>query len=271
MSAVWAVVTSGIYGRSGCPASPGPNMSDRFRWRPPLVADTVIEPLLQSWPGVRPSGTFGPFVTSACAIIKQRRRLPAANQVAECRGPVPGLQRFGLTDPFLPPVGLAEADPDGLGLSRAGAGAVRAFTQAVATDVVRPHRSMHLDRFVSSISRRDGLGPRTAHYLAMRLGQPAAWPISNRGLRRTLPASTGGWTRQSPDRWRPWRALATAHLLLADGPPPAPAARAVRPGLLGRQLDPVLRRKREAEGEPRVIHTVRGVGCVLREDSEGGR
>ncbi|MDP9208285.1 MAG: winged helix-turn-helix domain-containing protein, partial [Actinomycetota bacterium] len=32
-----------------------------------------------------------------------------------------------------------------------------------------------------------------------------------------------------------------------------------------------LRRKLEAEGEPRVIHTVRGVGYVLREDPEGGR
>src|SRR4029450_9884033 len=32
-----------------------------------------------------------------------------------------------------------------------------------------------------------------------------------------------------------------------------------------------LRRRLEAEGEPRVIHTVRGVGYVLREDPEGGR
>jgi two-component system response regulator MprA len=32
-----------------------------------------------------------------------------------------------------------------------------------------------------------------------------------------------------------------------------------------------LRRKLETEGEPRVIHTVRGVGYVLREDPEGGR
>jgi DNA-binding response OmpR family regulator len=32
-----------------------------------------------------------------------------------------------------------------------------------------------------------------------------------------------------------------------------------------------LRRKLEAEGEPRVIHTVRGVGYVLRDDPEAGR
>jgi len=32
-----------------------------------------------------------------------------------------------------------------------------------------------------------------------------------------------------------------------------------------------LRRKLEAEGERRVIHTVRGVGYVLREDPEGSR
>jgi two-component system response regulator MprA len=32
-----------------------------------------------------------------------------------------------------------------------------------------------------------------------------------------------------------------------------------------------LRRKLEAEGEQRVIHTVRGVGYVLREDPDGIR
>jgi two-component system, OmpR family, response regulator MprA len=32
-----------------------------------------------------------------------------------------------------------------------------------------------------------------------------------------------------------------------------------------------LRRKLEIEGEPRVIHTVRGVGYVLREDPDGTR
>ncbi|HEV3497807.1 MAG TPA: winged helix-turn-helix domain-containing protein, partial [Actinomycetes bacterium] len=32
-----------------------------------------------------------------------------------------------------------------------------------------------------------------------------------------------------------------------------------------------LRRKLETEGEPRIIHTVRGVGYVLREDPEGSR
>src|SRR6266536_3105896 len=32
-----------------------------------------------------------------------------------------------------------------------------------------------------------------------------------------------------------------------------------------------LRRKLETEGEPRVIHTVRGVGYVLREDPDGAR
>jgi two-component system response regulator MprA len=32
-----------------------------------------------------------------------------------------------------------------------------------------------------------------------------------------------------------------------------------------------LRRKLELEGEPRVIHTVRGVGYVLREDQDGAR
>jgi 3-methyladenine DNA glycosylase/8-oxoguanine DNA glycosylase len=76
-----------------------------------------------------------------------------------------------------------------------------------------------LDRLVDSITAVEGLGPWTAHYLALRIGERDACPITDLGLRRALEGRaepSAGWGKLA-DRWRPWRALAVTHLWLADG------------------------------------------------------
>jgi AraC family transcriptional regulator, regulatory protein of adaptative response / DNA-3-methyladenine glycosylase II len=175
-----------------------------------LGADPVIGPLLRARPGVRPPGTFDPFETGVRAIIGQRATIAAASAITgrlveRLGAPVPGLQHLGLTRTFPQPDTLAGADLGGLGLSGARQAAVRAFAQAVAEGALPLDRSASLDRLVVAISELDGLGPWTAHYLALRLGEPDAWPIRDRGL--TALAA----------RWRPWRALAAAHLWMANG------------------------------------------------------
>ena len=79
--------------------------------------------------------------------------------------------------------------------------------------------SVGLDRLVSSITALDGLGPWTANYLALRLGEPDACPTSDLALRRALPrrAPTAAALGDLAERWRPWRALAATHLWIADG------------------------------------------------------
>jgi len=97
---------------------------------------------------------------------------------------------------------------------------VRSFARAVADDTIRLDRSVGLDRLVSSIQAVDGLGPWTANYIALRLGERDAWPTTDLGLRRALAkhvrrsASPG----ELAERWRPWRALAATHLWLAESP-----------------------------------------------------
>jgi AraC family transcriptional regulator of adaptative response / DNA-3-methyladenine glycosylase II len=62
-----------------------------------------------------------------------------------------------------------------------------------------------------------GLGPWTAHYLALRVGDPDAFPASDLGLRRSLehllgrPVSARD-AEAASDAWRPWRSLAATHL-----------------------------------------------------------
>ena len=92
---------------------------------------------------------------------------------------------------------------------------------------MRLDRSIGLERLIASITALDGLGPWTAHYLALRLGEPDACPTTDLGLRRALPRHAPHAAAALDDlaeRWRPWRALAATHLWIADADE-APAAR----------------------------------------------
>ena len=188
-----------------------------------LAGDPVVGPLLRKRPGLRVPGTWDPYETGVRAILGQQVSVAGANTLAgrlvERLGtPVPGLDRFGLTHTFPSPDTLAEADLGDLGLTGARAEAVRSFARAVAGDSIRLDRSVGLDRLVSSIQAIDGLGPWTANYIALRLGERDAWPTTDLGLRRALAkhlrrsASPG----ELAERWRPWRALAATHLWLAE-------------------------------------------------------
>jgi len=181
-----------------------------------LGADPVVGPLLQARPGLRVPGTWDPYETGIRAILGQQVSVAGANTLAgrlvERLGTSVPFERFGLSRLFPPPAALAEADLAELGLTSARAAAVRSFARAVSEDEIRLDRSVGLDRLVASIQAIDGLGPWTAHYIALRLGERDAWPATDLGLRRAL----GAHAPAVAERWRPWRALAATHLWLAD-------------------------------------------------------
>jgi len=187
-----------------------------------LAEDPTIGPLLKRRPGLRPPGTWDPFETGVRAILGQQVTVAGANTLAgrltERLGRrVPGLVRLGLSHTFPSADTLATADLSGLGLTRARAAAVRSFAGAVTEGTVRLDRSLGLDRFAASITAIDGLGPWTAQYLALRLGEPDACPITDLGLRRALPRDAPAPLAELAEAWRPWRALATTHLWLGEG------------------------------------------------------
>ncbi len=181
-----------------------------------LGADRALRPLLRARPGLRPAGTWDPFETGVRAIIGQQVSVAAATTVtgrlvATCGTPVLGLTELGLTHTFPTPETLAEHDLDGVGLTKARAAAVRTFAGAVAADTVRLDRSVPLDTFVASVAALPGLGPWTAQYLALRLGEADAFPTTDLALARTV-AELGA----NPEAWKPWRAHAAVHLWMAD-------------------------------------------------------
>jgi AraC family transcriptional regulator of adaptative response / DNA-3-methyladenine glycosylase II len=194
-----------------------------------LEDDPTIGPLLSARPGLRPPGTWDAFETSVRTIIGQQVTLAGANTITgrlvERLGTrVPGLEQFGLTHTFPTPAALAVPDLAGLGLTQARADAIRAFAHAVAADEIRLDRSVSLDRLISSLTALKGLGSWTAHYIALRLGEPDACPSTDLALQRALPrhAPTAADTlNELAERWRPWRALAATHLWFADDSQPA--------------------------------------------------
>jgi AraC family transcriptional regulator of adaptative response / DNA-3-methyladenine glycosylase II len=180
-----------------------------------LASCPIVGPLLEARPGLRPPGAWDPLETGVRAIVGQQVSVAAANTIAgrlvERLGtPVAGLRPLGLTHTFPPPETIAGADLDGLGLTRRRAAAIRAFARAVADDTIRLDRSVGLDQLTAAITAIDGLGPWTAQYVALRLGEPDAYPAGDLGLPRRGDPSFA-------ERWRPWRALAATHLWFADG------------------------------------------------------
>ncbi len=188
-----------------------------------LAADPILGPLLDARPGLRVPGTWDPFETGVRAIIGQQVSVAAATTltgrlVGRLGDPVPGLAPLGLTHRFPSPETVAGADLTGLGLTPARARAVGSFAAAVAGGAVRLDRSVGLDRLVTSITDLPGLGPWTAQYLALRMGEPDAFPATDLGLERAFARLAPGSPEAlagAAERWRPWRALAATHLWLA--------------------------------------------------------
>jgi AraC family transcriptional regulator, regulatory protein of adaptative response / DNA-3-methyladenine glycosylase II len=196
-----------------------------------LSSDAIIGPLLRARPGVRPPGTWDPFEAGIRAIVGQHSTVAAVNTIAgglvERYGtPVPGLQRVGLTHTFPSATTLAAADLAGLGLPRARQQTIRSFAGAVAAEAIRLDGSVGLDDLLASLTAIEGLGPWTANYVALRLGEPDAFPVTERSLRRALDggasASPAALASQAA-MWRPWRSLAATHLWTAGSTVPAAA------------------------------------------------
>ena len=74
-----------------------------------------------------------------------------------------------------------------------------------------------LDDFVERWTALPGIGPWTAHYIAMRaLSHPDAFPAEDLVLQKTLPVDGTRLTARAlsaeAETWRPWRAYAVIHL-----------------------------------------------------------
>lgn len=200
-----------------------------------LTRDPVLGKLAAARAGLRVPGTWDPFETGVRAIIGQQVSVAGATtlvgRLVERLGtPVPGLRQLGLGYTFPSASTLARSDPAalaGLGLTNGRIDAIRGFARAVDTGAARLDGSVPLGQLVSSLTAIRGVGPWTAQYVALRLGERDAFPADDLGLRRSLArlAPTADATLDElAASWSPWRATAATQLWLA-GPDPGEEGR----------------------------------------------
>src|SRR3546814_136430 len=141
--------------------------------------------LLRKRPGLRlPSGWDG-FEIAVRAILGQQVSVAAARtfatRVATRFGePLPAEHAaHGLAHLFPTPAALADADLASIGITRTRAQTIRTIARALLDDDVDFRVERTLDDFVARWTALPGIGPWTAHYIALRaLGPPAAFPAA---------------------------------------------------------------------------------------------
>jgi len=153
-----------------------------------LKRDRMLAPLLRKRPGVRVPGAWDPFELAVRAIVGQQVSVAGARTI---------LGRIAAAH-TLTPERLAEVTVEGMPRKRAET--IRNLARAI------------LDRDVilgeSDLTRLPGIGPWTASYIAMRLGDADAFPAGDLVLRRNAGDLGERELLKRAEAWRPYRAYA---------------------------------------------------------------
>jgi AraC family transcriptional regulator, regulatory protein of adaptative response / DNA-3-methyladenine glycosylase II len=187
-----------------------------------LATDRLIGPLVESRPGVRVPGAWDPFEAGIAAIIGQRldaeaRRAVMARIVCCLGHQAIELASPGLTHVLPAPATLALAEPILLaaGLTSDQAQSVVSFAAATDQGTLRLDRSMTREQLIESITAVPGVTASTADYIALRAGEPDAFPAEDPDLRQALGRLRAEPSRTLIQNWRPWRSYAAAYLWAA--------------------------------------------------------
>jgi AraC family transcriptional regulator of adaptative response / DNA-3-methyladenine glycosylase II len=190
----------------------------------PCMVDAALGRLAAGAPGLRLPGAFDPFELALRAILGQQVTVKAARTLArrfaEAFGEPVATPFDGLTRAFPAPsrvAGLTRDDIGQLGIVGQRAQAMIALAQAVDSGSLDLTAAAEPTLAIENLCRIRGIGPWTAHYVAMRaLAWPDAWLPGDVALRAALrlPRTAAGERRALAlaQSWRPWRSYAVLHL-----------------------------------------------------------
>jgi AraC family transcriptional regulator, regulatory protein of adaptative response / DNA-3-methyladenine glycosylase II len=167
-----------------------------------LQTDARLKPVLRAHPGLRVPGCWDGFEMSVRAILGQQVSVKGASTMAgrvaaEFGTPVEGGVSFPNADK------LADADLTRVGVTRQRASSIRDLAQSVASNEIRFDAAIEPEEFERRITTIKGVGAWTAQYIAMRLGEPDAFPGTDLYLRKAA---------SDHESWRPWRAYAAMYI-----------------------------------------------------------
>jgi 3-methyladenine DNA glycosylase/8-oxoguanine DNA glycosylase len=194
-----------------------------------LSRDPRLKPLVKRRPGLRVPGCWDRFELMVRAILGQQVTVRGATTLATRL-----VQRHGrlLTHDtldhelwlFPTPAKLASTDLSGLGMPGSRGRTIQGLAQAVNSGELDLEKICSLDELTHSLCTLPGIGPWTAHYVAMRaFNEPDAFPASDLAVLKALAVAGKNPTpRQATaeaEAWRPWRAYATMHLWMQESSP----------------------------------------------------
>lgn len=163
-----------------------------------LSRDPLLRPLVAANRGIRVPGAWDPFELAIRAIVGQQVSVAAATTLM---GRIAA--RHGLE-----PERLMRAKAN-VGMPAARWETICGLSRAVALGDVRLARGATLDESIAALTAVRGIGPWTAHYIAMRaLREPDAFPHGDLGLRKAAGNVTERELLRRAEPWRPWRAYA---------------------------------------------------------------
>ncbi len=188
-----------------------------------LGADSRLAPLLSRRPGLRVPAAWDPFEMAVRAVIGQQVSVAGARtlcgRLVEKYGErLPHTSHHGLRYTFPAADRLARARMNGIGLTQRRIDSIRALARGTGEGAGVWEGSGGLADTVDRLTAVPGIGPWTAHYIAMRaLGEPDAFPTGDLGLvkawsRLVRRETTAKELDAAAAAWRPWRAYATLHL-----------------------------------------------------------
>ena len=188
-----------------------------------LGKDPVLAKLVAKRPGLRVPGAIDGLEAAVRALLGQQVSVAAATTLAgrfadKFGTPYDGGD--GLTHRFPTAKEIVAAGVDRIakiGLPGARAAALHGFAQAIEAKQLELD-GRDVDQFVAAAIALPGIGPWTAHYLAMRtLHLPDAFPSADLGIKKALDGATPRAAEARAEAWRPFRSYAVMHLWTSLG------------------------------------------------------
>lgn len=185
-----------------------------------LMKDKLLHDAVIRNPGLRVPGAFDGFELAVRAILGQQITVKAATTIAtrfatafgeEIKTPHPGLTRLS---PQASRVAQASVDDVAkLGIVSARSKCLLGVAQAFVSGALKLDVGTDPNAAIQKLVSLPGIGPWTAHYIAMRaLRWPDAFPKEDVAVRNRLGGVSAKQAEIMSEAWRPWRSYALLHI-----------------------------------------------------------
>ncbi len=198
--------------------------ADPARISTELSRDPLMAALIQQRPGLRVPQGWDACEQAMRTVLGQQISVAGAMTLAgrlvqrhgvPLRFPVPGLSHV-----FPALSTLAVAQFENMGMPRARAATLGTLANALLAEPELLRTGQVLEQLLRNLCRVKGIGPWSAHYLALRqAGASDALPLGDVALVKALRLLEGEQAQLAERAlaWRPWRAYAAQHLWASLG------------------------------------------------------